>query len=322
LACIGLIAAGVLPTVRVVAQDPAQYLGPHFPYSRFDMLPSSVIESDGGKIEVAFAPGHLGQQQSTILDWLGQSAKAITTYFGRFPVPRLRMLIVPVPGSAIRGTTWGYRGAATRITLGEGAPDADVLRSWVMAHELVHVAFPSLNREHLWLEEGLSTYVGPIARAQSELVSAEYVWRWFTWGMPQGLPQPGDRGLDQTHSWGRTFWGGALFCLLADLGIRSHTENHQSLQTALRAIAPAGGSGEVHWPLARVLDVANRATGTSVMSELYETMKDQPIEVDLPRLWSQLGVSLRGETIRFDEAAPLAAIRRTITVPLTAHRAS
>jgi hypothetical protein len=63
LACTALTAAGLLPIVGV-AQDQAEYLGPHFPYSRYDALPTSVIESGGGKIEVAFAPGHLGQQRS------------------------------------------------------------------------------------------------------------------------------------------------------------------------------------------------------------------------------------------------------------------
>ena len=40
------------------------------------------------------------------------SARAVTTYYGRFPVASLRLL-VPVDGGRIRGgTTWGYRGAA------------------------------------------------------------------------------------------------------------------------------------------------------------------------------------------------------------------
>jgi hypothetical protein len=38
-------------------------------------------------------------------------------------------------------------------------------------------------------------------------------------GMPQGEPQRGDRGLDGTHTWGRTYWGGAMFCLLTDVEI-------------------------------------------------------------------------------------------------------
>ena len=40
-----------------------------------------------------------------------------------------------------------------------------------------------------------------------------------------GLPEPGDEGLDYTHTWGRTYWGGATFCLLADVRIRRETHN-------------------------------------------------------------------------------------------------
>ncbi len=58
-----------------------------------------------------------------------ESALAIATYLGRFPVARLRILIVPVPGDAIHGMTWGTLGAATRITLGESAFDAGITHS-------------------------------------------------------------------------------------------------------------------------------------------------------------------------------------------------
>ena len=64
--------------------------------------------------------------------------------------------------------------------------------------------------------------------------------------MPKGLPAAGDRGLDYTPTWGRTYWGGALFCLLADIDIRKRTSNRFGLQDALRAIVAAGrkpGSG-------------------------------------------------------------------------------
>src|SRR5260370_32985738 len=64
LACIALAAAGLLPTAEAVAQDPAEYLGQPFPYSLFDRLPTSIIDSVGGKVEVAFAPSHLWQQQN------------------------------------------------------------------------------------------------------------------------------------------------------------------------------------------------------------------------------------------------------------------
>ena len=42
-------------------------------------------------------------------------------------------------------------------------------------------------------------------------------------------------------------------------------------------------------------------------------MKATPVQVDLPLLWSRLGVKAQGQTILFDEKAPLAHIRKAIT---------
>ncbi len=102
-------------------------------------------------------------------------------------------------------------------------------------------------------------------------------------GLPNGLPGPGDEGLDHTHTWGRTYWGGALFCLLADVEIRRRTENRYGLQDALKAIVEAGGNIEADWPLPRALQIGDQATGVSVLTELYERMSSKPVETDLPR---------------------------------------
>ena len=62
--------------------------------------------------------------------------------------------------------------------------------------------------------------------------------------MPKGLPRAGEGGMDQSPSWGRTYWGGALYCLQADIAIREQTANRVGLQTALRAILKeTGGYG-------------------------------------------------------------------------------
>ena len=81
----------------------------------------------------------------------------------------------------------------------------------------------------------------PIARAQVGDLSSEIVWRELVDGLPKGLPAPGDRGLDNTHTWGRTYWGGALFCLMADIEIHQRTNNRYGLQDALRGGVRAGG---------------------------------------------------------------------------------
>jgi hypothetical protein len=84
------------------------------------------------------------------------------------------------------------------------------------------------------------------------------MWGDLVEGLPYGLPEPGDEGLDYTHTWGRTYWGGATFCLLADVRIRRETHNRDGLlRDALRAIIEAGENIEVSWPLARALDVGD-----------------------------------------------------------------
>src|SRR5262249_7695814 len=153
----------------------------------------------------------------------------------------------------------------------------------------------------------------PIARARRGLLSAEQVWEGLLEGLPKGLPGPHDLGLDRTPTWGRTYWGGALYCIVADVRIRQRTANRKSLDDALRAVLERGGNVSTTWPLTRVLDEADRATGVPVLRELYAEMGLTPSSLDLADLFRQLGVSLRGDDILFDDRAPLAELRRAIT---------
>ncbi|MGH8129684.1 MAG: hypothetical protein ACRES3_02395 [Steroidobacteraceae bacterium] len=243
------------------------------------------------------------------------SAHAVATYYGRFPASTTQLLIVPKAGRGISGgRTWAHRGATIRIRVGESTMESDFERDWVLVHEMTHLAFPSLPDQHDWLEEGLATYVESIARAQASQLGAEAVWAGFVDGMPNGLPNAGDRGLDHTHTWGRTYWDGALFCLLAELEIRRRTENRRGLRDALRAIL-AEGNMETSSALEPLLEIGDRAVGVPVLTELYDRMKNQPAPIDLESIWQRLGIERRGGTVRFIEDAPEAAIRRAITAP-------
>jgi len=132
-------------------------------------------------------------------------------------------------------------------------------------------------------------------------------------GMVNGEPGPDDRGLNNTHTWGRTYWGGALFCLVADVQIRRQTGNRRGLQDALRAIVNAGGTIDKEWPLSRLLSIGDQATGVSVLSSMYAHWSVAPVQVDLAELWTQLGIHRSERGLTFDSSAPLAATRVAIT---------
>jgi hypothetical protein len=314
----GAVTTAMLASVvsfRAAAQS--EYMrGDRMPYDAFDRLPSTDLEIAGGTIHVAFAPGDIALPREKLLDWIRMSAKAVSTYYGRFPVSSLRLLLVPVDGTRIRGgTTWGYRGAAIRIPLGRDSTEDVLRRDWVMVHEMVHTALPDLDQRYGWLSEGLAVYIEPIARVQAGDLSARAVWQDVMRDMPKGLPDSGDQGLDNTDTWGRKYWGGAMFCLLADIEIRKRTNNRLGLQDAMRGVIAAGGNHEKDWSLDRVLSTADKAVGVDVLTRLHNEMGPKPVTPDLAALWRDLGLKSQGENLEFDDAAPLAAIRKAITEP-------
>ncbi len=296
--------------------DNRAYLGGYMPYSAFERLPKTIRNVRGGILEIAFAPGRLALGRDKILKWIERSARAVEIYYKRFPVKKARLLIVPVAGRGVKGgQAWGHGGSAIRVTLGSDSTEADLGKDWVMVHEMVHLAWPQMHARHVWLTEGLSTYVESIARHQAGDLTAEFIWRGFAKAMHQGLPARGDRGLDFTHTWGRTYWGGALYCLLADIRIRQRTGNRFGLQDALRGIVKAGGTNETGANIAYALRTGDEVTGVDVLIKLYHEMRAAPVKPDLNKLWRDLGVVFKRGAVRFNESAPLAHIRRKINRP-------
>jgi hypothetical protein len=279
-----------------------------------------VLTVGGAKIEVEFRLGDYGLGRTDVLDWVKKAAEAVTVYYGAFPVQHARIIVIQTgeDNDSIHGTTWGNIAgvqALSRMRLGREVTRAYLDADWTMTHELVHMALSSLPDESHWLEEGLATYVEPIARAQAGQLPISKVWGDMVIGMPRGEPENGDHGLDQTHTWGRTYWGGAMFCLMSDIKIRQATHNQKGLEDALRAIAAQHATIDTEWPLRRVLKTGDQATGTTVMSDLYQEWKDKPVSVDLAQLWHQLGVISTSHGVEFDSSAPLAPIREAIARP-------
>jgi len=276
------------------------------------------LQVGGTTLQVDFAAGAFDLASEKVLGHVDMAAKAVAAYYGKFPVVGARVLVVPVADDRgiLQGTTWGgVRSwpAFTRMRIGQHTTQGDLDDDWMMTHELVHMAFPSLADDQHWMEEGLSTYVEPVARVEAGELKPEQIWRDMVRDMAKGEPRDGDQGIDHTHTWGRTYWGGALFCLTADVAIRRETHNRKGLQDALRAIVDAGGTINHDWELPKALAIGDNATGTHVLLRQYEEWKDKPVAVDLPKLWEELGIKAVNGGVEFVDSAPGAEIRKAIT---------
>jgi hypothetical protein len=278
-------------------------------------LGEDIIRLPGASITVELSQQSAFRDRDELLSWVRRSAQSVAGFYGRFPVERLRLVVAPKPGRGISGgRTWADRGGLIRIRVGTASSEEDFVDDWMLVHEMTHLALPSLPDEQAWLEEGLATYVEPLARAQAGTLSEEAVWADYVAGMPNGLPRPGDRGLDRTPTWGRRYWGGALFCLVADLEIRRRTGNRIGLQHALRAIL-ARGNLETSGEIGPILEAGDLATGVPVLAELYSRWRDRPVPVDLEGLWRDLGIRPMGRSVRLHDDAPDAVLRRALTAP-------
>jgi hypothetical protein len=287
-----------------------------------DGMTSSLLIGNA-RIDIMVEGGPLRVPADDIVHWVKSAAESVTAYYGHFPLPHVFIRITPFQGRGVRnGVTFGDHGGRITVRVGNNTSPAELASDWMLTHEMVHLAFPSVDDNHHWIEEGIATYVEPIARIQADHLKVEQMWFELVRDMPQGLPQAGDRGLDHTHTWGRTYWGGALFCLLADVEIRRQTNNAKGLEHALRGILDAGGNIRTDWNLEDALRTGDRAVGVNVLQPLYTRMKDKPVSVDLDGLWTQLGVQLDGPSVRFDDNATLASIRRAITTALESKAAT
>jgi hypothetical protein len=285
------------------------------PYSAFGGFTKESLTVGESTIDVAFLPGEHEVARAEALGWIEASAKTVAAYFGRYPVPRVLVLVAPTSGARIHGRQIGGGGVSIILTLGAEAGPIQFAHDWVAVHEMIHLAVPAMPRRNLWLTEGLATYLEPLARARRGEIAVERVWRDMVEGMDHGLPEAGDAGLDNTPTWGRIYWGGALFALIADLEIRKRTDGRKSLDDGLRAVVAAGGNNGVFWSMDRFVAVVDQATETDVLASMVARWANEPVPVDLQRLWADLGVRSQGDSIVFDDDAPLAAQRLALTAP-------
>ena len=188
--------------------------------------------------------------RSNVVEWVRRAAVAVTNYLCRYPVKSMVLNVAAGGNGAVNdGVTHG--GSRIDVRLGRNTRARDLRRDWILTHEMFRTWPFNFAGALLWMEEPLRlTGAGGAGARQPD--STADAWRGLVEGLPQGLPEPGERGLDLDHTWGRIYWGGSLYWLLADARIREQTGKKRSVYDAIRVILDAGGDGGANWSLARV----------------------------------------------------------------------
>ena len=276
--------------------------------------PVEIVSRHGMSITIRIDYSEYELTREEIIRWLDVAVNGLHSFYGRLPIDQVLLVIDPFRGRGVgRGTTYGYPSPRIELTLGTETRFEDLLDDWKLTHEFLHLTIPRMPRSQTWLDEGVATYVEPLARFKVGNVDEEEVWKWMVEGVPHAFHPGAGGGLDDTPRWGTVYWGGALFCLLADVEIRKVTGNEKGLRDALSSLVANGRVIDSSAEVGDLMREADSALGVDVLARLYEELRGRPFDVDLTELWADLGIIMSDGAIAFDENAGLAAIRRAIT---------
>jgi hypothetical protein len=284
-------------------------------YTTFGARAARDLPLADATVRLVVLDGALDLSLDALAQWVTDAARGVADFYGRPPSPRTVVILAPLP--RLRGIPFGKMLPANApgviVLLGEHTSQAELHSDWVLVHELFHVGTPSFLGEGKWYDEGLATYFEPLIRARLGWRTETDVWREFVRDMPRGLDALTLRGLEHPDRYPDMYWGGALFCLLADARVRRESGGARGLEDGVRAVFEAGGVSSEVWTLARATELADRALGTPVLAELQAKYRDRGAPFDLDAFFRELGVSrTRKGEVRWDASAERAALRKAM----------
>lgn len=288
-------------------------------YSAFGKLAREVVHIDDarGELDVTVLDGELAVDAARLTQWAAERARAVSTFYRGFPAPRAALFVVPVPNrrEVVFGNLLPESSPAAVLEVGALTNEAALADDWVLVHELFHIGVPSFHAEGKWFDEGLATYFEPIIRVRAKLLEPLNAWREFALSMPRAQRALTREGLEHSDD---IYWGGAIFCLLADVAAREQTQGRLGLEDGLRKVRLAGGNASEVWSLEKTLKIADSAFPQPILAPLFERYGRRPAALDLEALFDALGVSRAASGVRLSETAPRAWVRRAIFEPTAA----
>ena len=272
------------------------------------------MEIGGARLEIAILDGQPKASVADVMAWLEQGARALTTLYGRFPVPAAQVLVVPV-GKAGEPVPWGEvargGGDSVHLYIDQTRPLAEFVDDWTLTHELSHLVHPPIDHDEVWLSEGLASYYQNVLRARAGQITAEEAWQNLNAGFERGIrgTRPG-RSLAQVtetmmrdRAFMRVYWSGAAIVLIADAELRARSGGSRSLDTTLAAYQACCLPATRHWSGRELMQRFDELSKSTVFTTLYDEYANADRFPDLTGTYRALGLQSRGDALAFDESA-------------------
>jgi hypothetical protein len=297
----------------------------HVVVGRFDVETMTVA---GTTLDVSFLDegsgnARLAASREGLRRWLTAAAGAVAQPFGRFPRPRVQVVVNPVVGRGedpvVFGSSWLGGGACVLLDLSTSAADAELPGEWVAIHEMTHLGMPPVERADAWLSEGFATYYQEVLRARAGFLSPKQAWQRIEEGFDRGRRGADRRPLSQesrdmhrNHAYLRVYWAGAALAMRLDVALRRGSGGARSLDDVMRLWIERGPRDRA-MTADEAIALADAWAGGPVMSSLVRPALDSASFPDVSEAQRWLGVEPKDGVVDLVAGAPGAAQRERIT---------
>ena len=247
------------------------------PQGRLGLRTLKVDRLSIGKatIDIARLPGQQTMSDAELMTWVSTHVQAVALLLSPFFGPPCADSDPPRPSAKdVFGHANGDGGASVLLTLPHKTDLAATHGIWTLTHEMVHLAFPSVHRNHDWIEEGIATHIGPIVRVRvGDLTPG--VWMDMVEGNAQRPAGGGGSWTGQYPHLGTNLLGRRSTASWPTSRSAAATTT-ASLDDALRGIVEAGGNISQEWELTRALRPGTTRRSVPVLMDLYKKMGTHP----------------------------------------------
>lgn len=248
----------------------------------------TTFDASGTTLHVSFAERLDEGKASALTNWLREVVADVHGLYGRFPLPEVRVHIIPRRGWGGNGVPVAFgrvtrRGGETvELYVNPDRPIAEFFEDWTAPHEFSHLLLPAITWRQRWISEGFASYYQNVLLARAGHYSAETAIRKLSEGFARGRSSWPDLSPNEAAREGiyraryKIYWSGAALALLADLRLRERSGGRQSLDVVLGRFQACCLPSRRRWSGVELFEKLDELAGEPVFMPLYRRYADQP----------------------------------------------
>lgn len=288
------------------------------------------LDVPGGRIELAVLDGTPSPDPRMLREWIEGIANDVAALHGRFPVPRLQVLLLPMLGQPQRTSPYRPRqpsavgfgrvvrdgGNAIELQFAQTATLAQLRADWTAHHEFSHLLLPFLAEPGSWIAEGFAGYYQNVLMARAGGYSDVDAWRRLIGGFERGRGRGNYRdSLEEVLRYGgenalmRRYWTGAVVALEVDVALR---RRGSSLDALLGELARCCLPSNRAWTVPELFARLDALAGIPLFTGRHERWQQTSAFPSYGPVLEQLGVKGNGLGVRLAPHAPARTIRDAI----------